>query len=393
MSFKQRAFGLLIATLFLDTFAHAQSHTFPSLSALSQSGTAIIVGDGNARKTGDDTYVLDIKVLRALKGHTATTLNLTVKSACPLNTVTSTLTSLWFLSQNSDGEYVLSPDNDSRNCPGFDSAFEMSNLDIPNDWAVAASSDIKDQLAAEVAWSVHQHQGHGPYMSIINPAFLDDASPAVREKLALHLFESTDSAEHRIGLISLLGSGNQQALAEVMSTMGARSPANGLPRYFLLQGRQIPIEHGRHASDVSEDPWLGLQLSRITKADAATVDALASILKKANDHSLQLGAATALENIHTSSAAGALRPYLNSEDPNLRYAAIGAVACYANAVPIIDPHAIYGGFDLNREGPLKSSETALHFVYGKKDIQKREDYYLSFWKEWVNAHPDAFTPS
>ncbi len=358
---------------------------FPSISNLVKSNSVVVVGTASTRKLEEHHYTMDLKIERTIRTNTRLPETLSFDQADPcVRSETGNITAVWLLNQGADGRFHLSDDFKDAICAPLQSPFEMAQNSAPSDWT-ATTADVKDQLASEISWSVHQHQGNGPMMVILNPAFLDDAGDGTRIKLARLLYASATPSEHRIGFINLLASGDISALQEVREL---RTIPNS-PRVLQLRDKELPISTTGRSTATNGDPWIGLRLSKIVNTDPQVQSILIEILQTSTDTSIQLGAANALAAVHDKRAVAALAPFLGSDNPMLRYAAIGALACFVNAVPTIDPKAKYGGFDLNQPGPLKTDDTALHFAYGAATIKAREAYFKEFWGNWLLQHRDA----
>ena len=131
-------------------------------------------------------------------------------------------------------------------------------------------------------------------------------------------------------------------------------------------------------------------LSDITNQAPATVQQLGNILASSTDTNIQLGAATALRNMHTAQAVVLLAPYLSSANTNLRDEAIAALSCFANGSPAIYRRTHPGAaatFAAN--SPYQTTDMLTHFAIGARTIDPRVSYYLTFWAKWWNDNSSS----
>jgi hypothetical protein len=94
--------------------------------------------------------------------------------------------------------------------------------------------------------------------------------------------------------------------------------------------------------------------------------------------------AHALAAIHTTAALPYLGLLLSDPDATLRAEGIGGMAAFANGLSTQTNAAVpsLAHMQLPANAPYRTSDTIAHFALGSQTIERREEFYLSFWKQW-----------
>ena len=141
-------------------------------------------------------------------------------------------------------------------------------------------------------------------------------------------------------------------------------------------------------SGVTYSGQLAEAITEIRNTDASVIPVLEQIaINKNHDLQVRRAASRVLRNIHTAQALVAIAPLIDDPDPLISTYALSAFACYANAVPVLDETVPGRNLDLNKEGPLKSSDTLAHFVIGPMGSDAPEK--KAYWQHWWMKHESS----
>jgi len=102
-----------------------------------------------------------------------------------------------------------------------------------------------------------------------------------------------------------------------------------------------------------------------------------------NTPELRTASASALAWIHTGQALPYLAPLLDDANPDVRGAAVGGLAMFANNVISGEgsPSAVAWKY--------RTEETIAHSCMGPTCMKQNEGYYIGFWKTWWTANRNS----
>ena len=83
----------------------------------------------------------------------------------------------------------------------------------------------------------------------------------------------------------------------------------------------------------------------------------------------------------------AAAPLIDDPDPLISTYALSTLACFANAVPVLDDTVSGHKVDLNRQGPFKSKDTLAHFVLGSMGSEAQQT--KAYWQQWWASHQSS----
>jgi hypothetical protein len=372
-----------------------QADGVPSVAYLTWEANTIVVGRATLEKLSGDSATVTIEVDRAIQGQITPNTQIEVgvvnaSSSCTIPSSAKPVTAIWFLSQKPDGTFSFANSPKSQSCHPFDSDYETPDGPLPAQWAYPETAKPKDKLAYELAWAIESHPEGSPAAIAIKSDNLDGVSDESKADIyhKLHLSSAADA--HFTGLLGLVKQGDANALGEVASNM-AQFTQTPITTSYTVNGQATSVairdENGAPATQIGP---IAISIDQIVDPDAATVDALGTLLQMQNSpQSIRYAAAHALANIHSGAAVTYLAPLLNSDDAVLRTDAIGGIACFANGVPAINPSKPDGRVDLNKNSPFKTDATLSHFAMGATTISQKEAYYLNYWRGWWSANGAA----
>jgi hypothetical protein len=361
----------------------------PSVAVLDRFSQVIVVGEAVLSQQTTSTNLISINVSRVIKGQGIDTakqiqVQIEVNKSCTIAPGSGPTTAIWFLNVLSDGKWAFSDHPTDQTCHPFNSDYEMPAGDIPDTWKYSSDLPSNDKLGYELAWSIDAHAGNGPVAFVWNPHLLQ----GVRKRTAIDIYKrlsaSTVPNVHLVGVLGLGEDGDSNAIADLRTNM-AMILSQPSRKSYTVNGREMPLSYPKSATGASPiELQIAKSIGRIVNPQDATVRQLGMLLgTQSTSPVIRASAAHALQNIHTPLALTYLAPLLNSSDRELRGYAIGALACFANAVPILDPSSANGGLDLSQDGPFKTSETISHFVLSSRSSDSSsEEAYVTFWRTW-----------
>jgi len=351
-----------------------------------------VVGRAAVEKVDGDSATLTIQIDRVIQGQVAPDTQIEVGVAsfspsCAISASAKPITAIWFLTQKPDGTFRFANSPKSQSCRPFDSDYEIPDGPLPTKWSYPDTAKPEDKLAYEIAWAIESHPDGTPAAIAIKSNNLDGISDQARADIYQKLYSSTVADAHFTGLLGLVKQGNPGVLGDVMSNMAQFAEAPITNSYTVNGQRVSGAIRDENGMVVTQIGSIAENIGEIVDTSAATVNALGTFLQMQNSpQSVRYAAAHALANIHTGAAVAYLAPLLNSDDAVLRADAIGGIACFANAVPVIDPTKPDGRVDINKNGPFKTDVTVSHFAMGTATISRNESYYLNYWRAWWAAH-------
>lgn len=362
-----------------------------SVGTVTKQSDVIVVGRSTPiDPTGANGAVLTIKVVRVVKGDAAPGEILTVTggssntAGCLYDPPYEPAYAIWFLETNPSGDHILLPSLRSQRCDPSNSSYQLTEEALPSQWTYGPEASSADKLAYEFAATILSRQGEAPLAFISNPFLLDGASREALRKI-YRTFEKQEAVHVRmVGLAGLVGIGDLGTLAYLKENLSSLISIPIAVHQNRL-GQLILLTTGKDGTQRPTYAYLFARaISKIANTDDATVSVLGSLLD-APDSTMEMkrSVAHALQSIHTPLAVQELAPLLADSDEEIRDYAIGGIACFANGCPVIgwDDGASTGP-DLSKGSPYKSRETLVHFAMGVQTISQREDYYLSFWRQW-----------
>jgi hypothetical protein len=380
--------------------AHCEGDMFPSVAFLTAFSEVIVVGTATAQNVTSTSATVDIEVERVLKGAVAVNTQIRVpfssnSSACTVPQSAAAVTAVWFLKKSPDGALAFADSPKSQACHPFLSDYEMPAGVPPAQWSYPEDAKPEDKLAHELAWSIEAHQGDGPVALILNPNLLDGASKDEALRIYQALYASGTEDIHLAGMIGLLHSGDVGAMQSLADNVTQMVHASRRATY-LRAGERLPIRYGRSAADSKQDVQtqetvIAAVVGRIANPSDDTVRQLGRLSEGTiSSASIRRASARALSEIHTPMAVTYLAPLLyEDKDPALRAYAVTGLACFANAVPVLDPTQPNHQLNLNYSGTYKTDATLAHFAMGLRTISQKESYYLDFWRSWWSTNQAA----
>ncbi len=406
-----------MAALMLAALARAEGHGLPNLKNAAGSADTIVVGAASLQTGGAGGAVIRIRVDRVLTGKVVAGSSITVARIQPgprqyANQVQSPGTpfiavpqnneetvcrevaeappvhAIWFLEAGAGGTYTFAKEPPRKACEELEPEYSTVAGALPSAWSYDASLPVVDKLAYEVGYAFDRFAGEGPFAMELNPALIDEASKATRTAVYRLLAASIAQPVAMAGLMGRMRDGDGEALEQVASSPAALAQ-QAVPTQVHM-GNQILRSVPRGEPGPAGGPsvmLLAMSVARVHDGSAATVGRLGRLLEnQAAPVPLQHAAAEALQHVHTASAVEVMAPYLNNPDPVLRDFAIGTLACFVNAVPLLDHTHPQGSGNINLPGPLKTADTMSHFVMGDTTIDRDPEPYRNYWSEWWTAH-------
>lgn len=390
---KASAISIVLAACSYPSYG--QGDGLPSVEFLDHMSTAIVVGVGTLTSTDPGSPRIQIVPLRIIKGEGLAInkpfeISIDVSSlGCPFTSVPSQPeTAIWFLTTHPDGTLGFSFSPKSQSCHPTRSDFETSADPLPPKWVYPETLDAKDKLAYEFASSIESLHGHGPVSLTMNSQLLGGVSKKSGKDIYSKLAASDDVDTRMIGLFGLVYQGDIPTLHYLSANLAELEHTPAVT-YYIQNNARWSITHGRNGDQVvTQAPAIAKSLSGITNPDNIVVRELAKILQNTSDQSIRYASAKALQNLHSPLATTYLGPLLDDDDPEMRAFAIGGLSCFANGSPVIDQHH---GPSLSEASPFKTEETLDHFAMGRQTIEKREPYFLDYWRSWWSANSASIT--
>jgi hypothetical protein len=390
---RASAISIVLAACSYPSYGEADG--LPSVEFLDHMSTAIVVGVGTLTSTNPSSPKIQIVPLRIIKGeglaiNKPLEIEIEVKSlGCTFTSAQSQPeTAIWFLTTHPDGTLGFSFSPKSQSCHPTRSDFETSAAPLPSKWVYPETLDPKDKLGYEFASSIESLHGHGPFSLIMNSQLLIGVSKKSGKDIFSKLAASDDVNTRMIGLSGLLSQGDIPTLHYVSANLAdlEHTPA---VTYYIQNNDRWPITHGGNGDHVAtQAPAIAQSLSGITNPANTVVRELAKILQNTSDQSIRYASAKALQNLHSALATIYLGALLDDDDPEMRAFAIGGLSCFANGSPVIDQHH---GPSLSGASAFKTEETLDHFAMGRQTIEKREPYFLDYWRSWWSANGASIT--
>jgi hypothetical protein len=372
---------------------HAEADAQPSVEGLNHFSDVIVVGTGTITNTDGIHPIIRIVPVRIIKGKGITinkafevVIN-TISAGCGAPAVsTESETAIWFLKTSSDGTLRFSISPKSQSCHPLESDYETSSEPLPPKWTYSDSLDPRDKLAYELAFSIDNHQGNGPFCLILNSQLLQGVGKESGKDIYAKLAASENTETRLVGLHGLVRQGDIPTLQYVSANLSEleHAPAR---KFITRNGARVAITYGNSGnSAATHGSAIAESIAGITNPDNLVVRELGKILQASSDQLIRYAAARALQDLHTALAITFLESFLNDSDPQMRAFAIGGLSCFANGVPVIDRSAKDNGLTLSGTSPYKTIETLSHFAMGVQTIGRREPFYLDYWRSWWSAN-------
>jgi hypothetical protein len=362
--------GFLIATW---SCCPAQDGLF-SVGDLDRMSNLIVVGT----LTGGVDHQLSISIDRVIKGSAESEPNIKVVwvpgngGDCETTPPTSPSHAIWFLQKASDGTIEFVPGMFTQRCYPGNPDYAIPAGPISGSLSYQSSDPVTYKLAVELASTLMN--------STTVPRALQRYSG---------IFSGLDS-KHSDIIGQLLENSPTEPVKRIghLRRIIAASPA-GLD---LLASDALTIMQSRSNSTASASAiqtrdklQLTEAISQINNTSARTITVLAEIASNPNqDLQVRIAASRALRNIHTASAVVAMAPLIDDPDSLISMYALSALACYANAIPVMDDTIPGHNINLNNDGPLKTKETLANFVMGP--MESNAQAIKTYWKQWWQAH-------
>jgi hypothetical protein len=209
------------------------------------------------------------------------------------------------------------------------------------------------------------------------PTIFDGLNTPEGESIAQMLQGASDEGVRMIGLMTMIRAGGPTGLELLAS------------RSLSLAQTPLVGAASNSGNSVATYKWqLAQAISEVHSTSLRTVSVLAQIAtNKDQDLQVRRAASRVLRNIHSAQAVVAIAPLVDDPDPLISTYALSALACYANAVPVLDGTVPGHNVDLNREGPFKSSDTLAHFVMGPMESDAPEK--KAYWQRWWENHESS----
>ncbi len=366
--------------------ARCEADGTPSVALLSGFSDVIVVGTARPEGVTETSATLAIQVERVVKGNVATNSQLRVtfvrrSAGCIVSQSDPPVTALWFLARQADGTIGFPNSPKSQSCHPFLTDYEMPEGALPIQWAYAQNAKPQDKLAHELAWSIEAHQGDGPGALLLSADLLAGTTDTEALRIYKQFYVSSIPGVHMTGMLGLVRAGDADTLRTLVDNIDelARQPRR---TSYLQAGKRLPIRY-EGGSPETQEGLLAASVAQVTNPANDTVRQLGRILETSLSQAIRRAAARSLAQVHSALALTYLAPFLNDQnDPSFRAYAIGAIACFANGVPALDPSKTDGHINLNNSSNFKTEDTLAHFAMGLPTISKREDYYLDFWRAW-----------
>jgi hypothetical protein len=195
---------------------------------------------------------------------------------------------------------------------------------------------------------------------------LDELKSPVLQVLYRRMSESVSPANRIWGLSGLIRNGSAVALSAAAQMASASQGA---------------IEYGTLLSSVRGD---------FRATDANSIAELGRIASDSPnlDPLFREAAAHALASIHSRETLPYLAKLLDDPDALLRVEGLGGLGSFANGTPMQTraSTASLAYLQLSGEGPYRTPETIANFALGSPAIERDEQRYLAFWKDWWSSH-------
>ena len=133
---------------------------------------------------------------------------------------------------------------------------------------------------------------------------------------------------------------------------------------------------------------LTMAICQFSGSDPGAIASLGSLAKSTFPDALKGCAVHALRRIHTRETIVFLVSELDSPSQQLQYEAVAGIASFANGLPVQTSQntADMSAFAIPPNSPPSTAETRQNFP-SRSIFNKQPQMYISFWKDWVTAHP------
>lgn len=336
-----------------------------SLSDLTPSASAIVVGGVTSRVQSASSVSFDINVERVLSGAVSGPVlhashQWRQDPAIAAGTFAFGLQGIWFLT---------TPTGSTWDVLTATSGFTVASLYLPalaqrpsGAYAYPDGSPLQDVLAYEIAAGI---VGTGSDPAVLLEALGTLDSAAIETVLA-NFRTAQNPALEAVGLAGLVLRAQPGALTDVVQMW----PSIGADPHSALVVTML------------RDAWRA--------SDATSVEELSAISgNPALPDEVQSASLRALSSIHTSEALPALAALLESSSPSEQMLGIFGLASFANGCPIQtrDNTASLAYLFCNPSGPYGNQETLQNFALAGASTTQ-VSAAISFWQQWWTSHPE-----
>lgn len=337
-----------------------------SLSDLTPSASAIVVGGVTSRVQSASSVSFDINVERVLSGAVSGRAvhvfhQWRQDPTIPIGTFNYSLHGIWFLTAPTGSAWDVLPAT---------TGFTVASLYLPalaqrpsGAYKYPDGSSLQDVLTYEIAAGV---VGTGSDPGVLLEALGTLDSAAIETVLA-NLRTSQNPALRAVGLAGSVLRAQPGALTNIVQMW----PNIGADPHSALVVTML------------RDAWRA--------SDATSVEELSAISgNPALPDEIRSASLRALSSIHTPEALPALAALLNSPSPSEQTLGIFGLASFANGCPIQtrDNTASLAYLFCNPSGPYGNQETLQNFALAGASTTQLSKA-ISFWQQWWNSHPEV----
>lgn len=354
---------IMLPALVMVTSALAGPSGYVSFATLIQQADSIVIGDITAQSDTGSEVVLDVLVIRVLKGNVGP--GATVVAKWQPSAVTSRVAfpnlgpsrGMLFLRSVGNALTVL-PILTSPVRP-TDLYVSMPSGELPAAYAYTSNAAVEDKITAELSARVEAMKGS----SLSDGAFYLEAVDSMTAASALTVYQRLAGEGLRdvqvIGIAGLIRKGDITSLGQPGTSV------------TLAASPQWPLVINNICSHYRNTSVGGVAILSTLSGTGQGMPAV------------QQCATHALSAIHTKEALGTLYQLLDSKDGLVRYDAVLGMASFANNLPVqtIDNTAGLGFLKAAADGPFTTSETKASMP-SLPAFRSNEQKYLQFWRQW-----------
>jgi hypothetical protein len=239
---------------------------------------------------------------------------------------------------------------------------------LPSSYSVSDSTPLTDRLAFELAAAAEAGRDRPEARPEALFAALGGVSAPARQAVLARFAASSNIAYQSAGIAGLVGTGQPGALDQLSHFWPSITADN------------------RNA-----DMVLSALRDSFRDTTPASVQQLASLIKRTAPSELRNAAVWALAAIHTKDSLSMLADLLTSSDPSEQVRAVFGISSFANGCPPQTSANVQsmGYLQFKNPSPYRTSATIAHFILGGSGPPSAE--LISFWTAWWVATKAALT--
>jgi hypothetical protein len=357
----------IIVCLFTVGYGYGGIVAPQSLVDLERNADFIAVGSASGAIQSGSQITFSLKVIRVVKGQ-ANLAGTSISGYWNSGTVsligdnTADLGSgMWFFKESGALWQVL---------PVIQGGMQLNTAFFPEPsdqilsaYAYAPLASLNDKIASEISSAVESSPNYNFQLNYLNYGLLDELNSPVTTMLYTRMAASGSARQQLLGLSGLIRGGSEVALTSASKTTSTFD--------------SYPAESSVLLSSIRD-------FFRPTNPDAAVAVGRVAVDSTIQSLAFRQASAHALAAIHTTAALPYLGLLLSDPDATLRAEGIGGMAAFANGLSTQTNAAVpsLAHMQLPANAPYRTSDTIAHFALGSQTIERREEFYLSFWKQW-----------